>query len=68
MKKCVLKNLANFTGKYMHWSLLLIKWQHLWPANLLKETATQVFSCEHSESFNNAYFEIQTNLFMLFHE
>ena len=38
----VLKNLANFTGKHLYWSLFLIKFL----TNLIKDTATQVFSCE----------------------
>ena len=36
MKKGVLKNFANFTGKYLRWSLFLIKWQTFWIAILLK--------------------------------
>ena len=40
VKKGVLKNSANFTGKHLCWSLFLLKWLY-W-----NETLTQVFSCE----------------------
>ena len=42
MKKGVLKNFANFTGKNLRWSLLLIKWQAFWPTNLLKRDSNTV--------------------------
>ena len=35
-KKCVLKTLAKFTGKYPCWSLFLNKVVGLWPLTLLK--------------------------------
>ena len=37
MKKDVLKNFENFTGKYLYRSLFLIKLQVLRPATLLKK-------------------------------
>ena len=46
MRKSVLKNFANFTGKYLCWSLLLLK---------LAKTPTQVFSCEICEILKNTY-------------
>ena len=40
----VLKNFANFTGKDLCWSFLLIKWQGQKPATLLKmDSKTGVF-------------------------
>ena len=45
-KQDLLKNFENFTGKYPWWSLFLIKLEYWGPANLLKKTPTQVFSCE----------------------
>ena len=43
-KKGVLKNLANFTGKRLCWSLFLIKLQVFRSANLLKrDSNTDVF-------------------------
>ena len=56
-KKCVLENFANFTGKHLCWSLFSIKFHAFRSATLLKETPTQVFSCEICETFKNIYFE-----------
>ena len=42
----VLKNFANFTGKHLHCSLFLVKFQVRSPTTLLKETLTEVFLCE----------------------
>ena len=50
VKKGVLKNLANFTGKHLRRSLYFNEYTCLRPANLSKkETLTQVFSCEFCE-------------------
>ena len=46
VKKGVLKNFANFTGKHLCWSLFLKKF-----------IPSQVFSCDTCEMFKNAYFE-----------
>ena len=43
IKKEVFKNFAIFTGKHLCWSLFVIKLPAYKPANLLKETPTQVF-------------------------
>ena len=60
VKKYDLKNFANFTGKHLRCSLLLIKRQDFWLATLLKrDSNTGVFLREHSEIFKNAYFEVQ---------
>ena len=56
-KKGVLKTFVNFTGKHLRWNLFFIKLQTFSPTTLLKETPTQVLSCEICESFNNNYFE-----------
>ena len=53
LKIGVLKNFVIFTGKHLWWSLFLIKLQAWRP--LLKETPTQVFSCENSEIFQNSF-------------
>ena len=45
-KKGVLKNLTNFTGKRLCWSLFFHK----------KETRTQVFSCGFCQFFKNTFF------------
>ena len=50
-KKGVLKNLANFAGKHLCWSLFLIKLQQIRSATLL------MLSCEICEIFKNTYFE-----------
>ena len=42
-KKAVLKNLAIFIGKQLHWSLYLIKLE------------AQLFSCEYRKIFKNTY-------------
>ena len=42
-KKAVLKNLAIFIGKQLHWSLYLIKLR------------AQLFSCEDCKIFKNTY-------------
>ena len=61
VKKSGLKNFANFTGKQLRCSLFLIKRQDFWLATLLKrDSNTGVFLREHSETFKNAYFEVQT--------
>ena len=51
--KAVLKNNA----KHLCWNLLLIQLQVFKPANLLKKTPTQVFSCEYCKIFKNPSFE-----------
>ena len=56
-KIIVFTNFINFTGKHLCRSLSLIKLQAFRAANLLKETRTQVFSCEICEIFRNNYFE-----------
>ena len=57
MKKDVFKNFASFTGKYLCWSFFFNKVAGQDPASSLKETPTQVFSCEICEIFNNTYFK-----------
>ena len=42
-KKGVLKNLRNFTGKHLYWSLFLIKLQTFRPANLFRDSNTGFF-------------------------
>ena len=42
-KKCVLKNIAKFTGKHLCKNIFFIK----------KKTLTQVFSCEICKTFKN---------------
>ena len=42
----VLNNFINVTGKNLSWIFLFAKLQAFRPANLLKKTPTQVFSCE----------------------
>ena len=51
IEKAVLKNFSIFTGKHLCWSFFLIQLQAWRPAILLKETPTQVFSCEFCEIF-----------------
>ena len=46
-----LKNCANFTGKHLCWSLFLIKFL----TNFIKDTPTQVFSCEIWKIFQNSF-------------
>ena len=48
----VLKNFANFTGKQLCWSLFLTKFF----TNFIRNTPTQVFSCEIWKNFKNTYF------------
>ena len=47
----VLKNFAIFTRKHLCWSLYLKK-----AFNFIKETPTQVFSCENCKIFKNSFF------------
>ena len=55
------KNFAIFTGKQLCYSLFLIKLQSFKPATLLKETPTQVLSCEYYEIFkNNCFYRTPT--------
>ena len=51
-KMSVLKNLANFTGKHLCWSIFIIKR----PANLLRGTLTQAFYCEICYIIRNTFF------------
>ena len=53
----VFKNFANFTWKHLRWGLFFTKLQVFRPATFLKETPTQMFSCEIWEILNNTYFE-----------
>ena len=52
VKKAVLKNFTNFTGKPLCWSLFLINFQAF-----RRATPAQVFSCEICEIFKNTYFK-----------
>ena len=58
-QKCLWKKLflKILTGKQLYWSIFLIKVAGLHTCNFIKETPTQVLSCEYSEIFKNAYFE-----------
>ena len=56
VKKVGLKNVANFTGKNLCWSLFLKKLQ-AFRQTYQKEIPTQVFFCEICEIFKNTYFE-----------
>ena len=61
VKKSILKNFANFTGKHLRWSLFLIKRQDFWLVTLIKKRLQhRCFLREHSEIFKNAYFKLQT--------
>ena len=55
-KIIVLKNFVNFTGEHLCWRLLLIKLLAWGPVISLKETSTQVISCEICEVFKNTFF------------
>ena len=57
VKKVVLKNVADFTGQHLCWSLFLIKLQALKAYHFMRETPRQVLSCEYCEIFKNTYFE-----------
>ena len=57
MKKGVFKSFANFTGKYLWWSLFLIKVQAFRAETLLKRDSNAFGSCEIREIFKNTYFE-----------
>ena len=59
LKKCVLKNFANITGKHLCCSLVIINFQALAQGLQLdyKETATEVFSCKSCEIVQMTYFE-----------
>ena len=48
----VLKNFVNFTGKHLCWSLFLTQFF----TNFIKNTPTQVFSCEICKNFKNTFF------------
>ena len=56
-RKGALKNFTKFTGKYLYWSLFLLKLQVWRLATLLKkENPTHAFSCEFSVSFKRSFF------------
>ena len=56
VKKYVLKNFAKFTGKYLCWSLFLMKFQALRSGTLLKYDSNTVFLCKFDKIFQNTYF------------
>ena len=56
-KKCVLKNFALLTGKKPVLESLFDKVAVLQPIDFIKETPTQVFSCEYCEILKSIYFE-----------
>ena len=56
MKKDIRKNCANFTGKYLCWSLFLIKLQAQGPATFLKrDSNTGVFPVKFPKLFRKKY-------------
>ena len=57
VKKGVLKNLANFTGKHLCWSLFLTTLQQSRPATLVKLGSNTSFSCKICELFEKTCFE-----------
>ena len=57
VKKGVLKNFANFTGKHLCWRLFFMKLQFWRPVTLSKKTPTHVFSRDINEIFKNSYFD-----------
>ena len=57
VKKSVLENFTNFTGKHMCWILFLVKLPVFRPAALLKRDSKKVFSREICKIFKNSYFE-----------
>ena len=61
-KKGVPTNFANFTWKYLCWSLFLIKLQVSGLQLYLKETPIHVFSCEFWKNVKNTYFEEQLRM------
>ena len=59
LKIVVLKNFANFTGKHLCWSLLLLKLQTFGAASLFKrdtKTGIFLFSCDNCEIFKSTSF------------
>ena len=57
VKKGVLKNLRNFTGKHLYWSLFLIKLQTFRPATLLRRDSNTGFFLWNLQSFYEHLFE-----------
>ena len=53
--KIPVPNSGNYTGKYLCWSLLLIK-LHAWPAALLKKGSNTGFSCKISGIYKGTFF------------
>ena len=56
-KKAFLKSFINFTGKQLHWSLFLIKFQVFRSETLLKRVSNTGFFCEACGIFKNTCFE-----------
>ena len=52
----VIKNFSNFTGKYLCWSIFLIKLQTWRPAALLRRGSNTGVSLEIGEIFKNTFF------------
>ena len=60
-REAVLQNFAIFTGKYLCWSLLLIKLQFSRPATLLKRNSNSVF-LQHHFLKKKTFFEEQLQM------
>ena len=56
VRKGVLTNFANFTGKHLCQSLFLIKLQASASKSIKKETLAQLFSCEVYKIYKNTFF------------
>ena len=52
LKNCKLQTFVNFTGKHLCWSLFLTTFF----TDFIKNTPTQVFSCEICKIFNNTIY------------
>ena len=54
-QKVVLKNLSIFTEKQLRWSLFFNKVGGIQACNFIKESPTQLFSCEICKIFQNTF-------------
>ena len=55
VRNIVLKNFTKFIGKYLRWSLFLIRFRPA-PATLIKRDSSRSVLCEFCETFKNNFF------------
>ena len=61
VKRVVLKNFANFTGKHLYWSLFLVTLQGLSPATFLKRDSNTGFPAKFVKFLEHLFWRTPVN-------